>query len=94
MKKSPMRRAREKAGLTLEKVATETGIAFSTVQAYETGRGAGYSIEGKEKIAALLGADFFTMWPEERERMKLAFKAGMEEARKRAKRKGRDVAKK
>lgn len=94
MKKSPMRRAREKAGLTLEKIAIETGISYATVQAYESGRGVGYSVEGKEKIAAFLGADFFTLWPEERERMKQAFKAGMAAARKEAERKGRGVAKK
>jgi len=87
MKKSPMRRAREKAGLTLAQVSTGTGLAYSTTQAYEQGVGAGFSIEGKEKIAAFLGADFFLIWPEERERMKLAFKAGMEEARRRAKEK-------
>jgi transcriptional regulator with XRE-family HTH domain len=94
MKKSPMRRAREAAGLTLEKIAIETGIAFSTIQALESGRGSGYSVEAKEKIAAFLGADFFTLWPEEKERMKLAFKAGMAAARKEAERKGRGVAKK
>jgi len=87
MKKSPMRRAREKAGLTLEKIAIETGIAYSTIQSYESGRGVGYSAEGKAKIAAFLDVDFFTLWPEERERMSLAFKAGMAEARRRAKEK-------
>jgi transcriptional regulator with XRE-family HTH domain len=93
MKKSPMRRAREKAGLTLEKIAIETGIAYATVQALESGRGAGYSVAAKEKIAAHLGADFFTIWPEERERMKLAFKAGMAAARRKAKGKEGDVSK-
>jgi len=82
MKKSPMRRAREKAGLTLAAVSIGTGIPFSTIQAYEQGVGAGFSVEGKEKIAAFLGADFFILWPEERERMSLAFKAGMAAARK------------
>jgi len=82
MKKSPMRRAREKAGLTLEKIAIETGVNYASVQALESGRGAGYSVVAKEKIAAFLGADFFTLWPEERERMSLAFKAGMAAARK------------
>jgi len=94
MKKSPMRRAREKAGLTLAQVSAGTGIAYSTTQAYEQGVGAGFSVEGKAKIAAFLGADFFTLWPEERERMSLAFKAGMAAARKEAERKGRDGTKK
>ena len=93
MKKSPMRRARENAGLTLEKIAIETGIAYATVQALESGRGAGYSVASKEKIAAFLGADFFTLWPEERERMSLAFKAGMAAARRKAKGKGDDEKK-
>lgn len=93
-KKSPMRKAREKAGLTLEKVAIETGIAFTTVQAYESGRGVGYSVEGKAKIAAFLKEPFFDLWPEERERMKLAFKAGMAAARKEAEGKRRGVVKK
>ena len=94
MKKSPMRRARENAGLTLEKIAIETGIAYATVQALESGRGAGYSVTAKEKIAACLAMDFFTLWPEERERMSLAFKAGMAAARKEAERQERDGTKK
>jgi transcriptional regulator with XRE-family HTH domain len=93
MKKSPMRRARENAGLTIEKIAIETGIAYATVQALESGRGAGYSVVSKEKIAAFLCMDFFTLWPEERERMSLAFKAGMAAAQRKAKGKERDVSK-
>jgi len=63
-----MRRAREKAGLTLEQIATGTGIPFTTVQAYESGRGAGFSVERKAKIAAFLNEPFFSLWPEEREK--------------------------
>lgn len=73
MNKSPMRRARERQGLTLEKIAIETGLAYTTVQGYESGRGAGYSVEGKAKIADFLKEPFFSLWPEEREKMRPAF---------------------
>ena len=71
---SPMRRAREKAGLTLERVAIETGIPYSTVQGLEAGRGAGWSVEFKQKIAAFLGVPFSSLWPEEREKIERAQK--------------------
>jgi len=68
MNKSPMRRAREKAGLTLAAVSAGTGIPFSTVQAFEQGLGAGFSVERKAKLAAFLGEPFFSLWPEEKQK--------------------------
>ena len=64
-----MRRAREKAGLTLEQIAAGTGIPYSTVQAFESGRGGGYSIEQKGKIADFLSLPFLSLWPEELKRI-------------------------
>jgi len=64
-----MRRVRDKAGLTLEQVSAGTGIPYSTIQAFESGRGVGYSIEQKGKIADFLGVPFFSLWPEERKRI-------------------------
>jgi len=73
-KKTPMRQAREKAGLTLEKVAIATGIPFSTVQGFEAGRGATWSMERKKKIAAFLAVPFSSLWPEEKEKIEQAKK--------------------
>lgn len=70
MNKTPMRRAREKAGLTLAQVSAGTDIPFSTVQAFEAGRGPAWSIERKMKIADFLKVPFDELWPEVQERMK------------------------
>ena len=70
MTKTPMRRARQKAGLTIEQVSVGTGIPYSTIYAFEIGRGRGFSIERKAKIAAFLGVSFSSLWPEEKEKVK------------------------
>ena len=70
MKKTPIRRARERAGLTITQVSNGTGIPYSTIQAFEIGRGRGFSIERKAKIAAFLGVPFSSLWPEEKEKVK------------------------
>ena len=83
MKKTPMRRAREKAELTITHVAIKTGIPYSTVYALDTGLGRGVSIERKTKIAAALGAPLFSLWPDTAER-KETVKTPMRRAREKA----------
>jgi len=68
-KKTPMKRAREEAGLTLEQVSAGTGIPFTTIHAFESGRAVGWSLERKKKIATFLKVPFFSLWPEEQKKL-------------------------
>jgi len=62
---SPMRKKRKELGLKIQEVADGTGLKYSTVQFLDSGHGADFSLDFKKKIAAFLGADFFSLWPEE-----------------------------
>jgi transcriptional regulator with XRE-family HTH domain len=59
-----MRKRRQAAGLTLEELAKRVGLAYPTVQALESGRGRGFSVASKRKIADALGADVLELFPE------------------------------
>ena len=70
---SEMRKRRKAAKLTLIELARRSGVNYSTAQAIEAGRVKNSNIKYKEAIAKALGvsgADFFKLWPEERERIK------------------------
>ena len=63
-----LRALREARGLTLQAVAMATGIPYSTVQAIESGRGAGFSLETKQRLAAFFGVPVASLFSEEKER--------------------------
>ncbi len=64
-----MKEARERAGKTLEWVAAETRISYSAARALEKGLGLNYAPAIKHRVSDLLGQPFFSMWPEEAEKL-------------------------
>lgn len=68
-KPSRMRQARQAAGLTLEQVAAAAKISYSAARAIEIGIGRNYPATTKHRISDILHVPFFSMFPEERERL-------------------------
>jgi transcriptional regulator with XRE-family HTH domain len=67
-KQLSMRELREKAGLSLIQLSVNTDIPYSTVQALEAGRGKGFSPATKHRISDYFQVNFFSLFPEERDR--------------------------
>lgn len=64
-----MKEARLAAGLTLEQVAAAAGISYSAVRALEIGIGKNYSVAIKHSVSSVLGVPFFSIFPEEWEKL-------------------------
>lgn len=66
-----LRGLRKAAGLTIQQVSEQTGIPYSTVQALESGRGKGFDVNTKNKLAGFYKVPMVEVFAEERERAAL-----------------------
>jgi transcriptional regulator with XRE-family HTH domain len=64
-----LRELRRKAGLSIQEVAMQTGIAYSTLQSLETGRGVNFNILTKQKLADFYRVPLRRLFPETDELM-------------------------
>ena len=70
-----LRRRRKAAGLTLQRLSELSGVPFGSVYALEAQRVRLGNLNFKKAIACALGVDgpeFFTLWPEEWDRLRAA----------------------
>jgi transcriptional regulator with XRE-family HTH domain len=74
--KTFLRELREDIGKTLEEVSKDLNMPYSTVHALETGMGKGFSSVLKHIVAAYYNADFYSAFPEEREKFRVATQRG------------------
>jgi transcriptional regulator with XRE-family HTH domain len=66
---------RKDRGLTIQQVSEKSGVPYSTVQAIESGRGKGFDVMTKCKLADVFEVPVFLVFPEELERSKVFFGA-------------------
>jgi transcriptional regulator with XRE-family HTH domain len=81
--KKSMAEARAASGKTLEEVAAAAKISYSAARALEKGIGRNYAPAIKHRISDFLGVPFFSMWPEEQERLQGIFEEVSREDRER-----------
>jgi DNA-binding XRE family transcriptional regulator len=65
-----LKELRAERGLSQQRVASEIGIPYGTYQAIESGRGKGFNILTKKKIADFFGVPILSVFPEEYQLLK------------------------